>query len=152
MWTLCGGIYISQGRLLLSCFGFVKCLQDFRSPKQALINAFYNYVRKPINRITGAKVVIFCEMSKCLRRKLKDYCIIQGFARMRFGANRQRCKGCALKNEREVLKVNSFRKRGNFFRDSVNLFRKAILRKVLFLRCGVDAEFSRSSLGCRSVK
>ena len=52
--------------------GFVKCLQDFRSPKQALINAFYNYVRKPINRITGAKVVIFCEMSKCLRRKLKD--------------------------------------------------------------------------------
>ena len=30
------------------------------------------YIRKPINRITGAKVVIFCEMSKCLRRKLKD--------------------------------------------------------------------------------
>ena len=65
-------------------------LQDFRLPKQALINAFYNYVRKPINRITGAKVVFFCEMSKCLRRKLKDYCNIQGFARMGFGANRQR--------------------------------------------------------------
>ena len=41
-------------------------------------------------QVHGAKVVIFCEMCKCLRRKLKDYCIIQGFARMRFGANRQR--------------------------------------------------------------
>ena len=129
-WTLCGGIYISQGRLLLSCFGFVKCLQDFRSPKQALINAFYNYVRKPINRITGAKVVFFCEMSKCLRRKLKDYCIIQGFARMRFGANRQRGMDGVRKNEREVHKVNCFRNRVNFFRDLVNLFREPILRKV----------------------
>ena len=80
----------------------MKCLQDFRSPKQALINAFYNYVRKPINRITGAKVVIFCEMSKCLRRKLKDYCNIQGFARMGFGTNEQRGIDGVRKNEREV--------------------------------------------------
>jgi hypothetical protein len=39
---LCGGYTYPNGRLLPSCFGFVKFLQDFRSPKQELINAFYN--------------------------------------------------------------------------------------------------------------
>ena len=41
------GYTYPNGRLLPSCFGFVKFLQDFRSPKQALINAFNmsaNYV------------------------------------------------------------------------------------------------------------
>ena len=59
-------------------------------------------------------------MSKCLRRKLKDYCIIQGFARMGFGTNEQRGMDGIRKNEREVHEVKCFR-------NGVNLFRKAIL-------------------------
>ena len=37
------------------------------------------------------------------------------------------------KNANEVHKVKCFRNRVNFFKYSVNLFRKAILRKVLFV-------------------
>ena len=44
------------------------------------------------------------------------------------------------KNEREVHEVKCFR-------NGVNLFRKAILIKRTFLRCGVLSLFSRSSLG-----
>ena len=86
----------------------------FPFTKTSANKRFLYYVRKPINRITGAKVVIFCEMSKCLRRKLKDG--------------------------------------GNFFRTLVNLFRKAILRKSTFSRCGVGAVFFRCSLGVLSVE
>ena len=39
----------------------------------------------------------------------------------------------------------------NFFRKRVNFFRKRILRKVLWGKQGVEAEFCRSSLGRRSV-
>ena len=49
-------------------------------------------------------------------------------------------------------KVNHFRNSVNLFRILVNFFRKPILRKVLFWRQGVESEFSRSSLGRRSVK
>ena len=83
---------------------------------------------------------------------MKDYCIIQGFARMGFGTNEQRGMDGVLKNEREVHEVKCFRKGGNFFRTLVNLFRKAILRKCSFLRFGVGAVFSRSSLGRQSVE
>ena len=79
-------------------------LQDFRSPKQALINAFYNYVRKPINRITGAKVVIFCEMSK-------KNAVLGRFFVWRVG-----------NYFRNV--VNRFWKGVNFFRNQDNLIRK----------------------------
>ena len=47
---------------------------------------------------------------------------------------------------------NLFRIPVNLFRNRVNFFRKPILRKVLFWRQGVDAEFSRSSVGVLSVK
>ena len=47
--------------------------------------------------------------------------------------------------------VNFFRNRVNLFRKRVNFFRKRILRKVLWGKQGVEAEFCRSSLGRRSV-
>ena len=64
---------------------------------------------------------------------------------MGFGANRQRGMDGVRKNANEVYD-------GNFFRTLVNLFRKAILRKCTFLRCGVGAAFSRSSLGVLSAE
>ena len=83
-------------------------LQDFRLPKQALINAFYNYVRKPINRITGAKVVIFCEMNKCLRRKLKIIVIYKDLHEWDSGLiDKEACIAFAAN---EVHKVKCFRK------------------------------------------
>ena len=71
---------------------------------------------------------------------------------MGFGANRQRGMDGVRKNANEVYDGKFFRKGGNFFRTLVNLFRKAILRKCTFLRCGVGADFSRSSLGLLSVE
>ena len=77
-------------------------------PKQALINAFYNYVRKPINRITGAKVVFFCEMSKCLRRKLKIIVIHKDLHEWDSGLiDKEACIAFAAN---EVHKVKCFRK------------------------------------------
>ena len=69
--------------------------------------------------------------------------------RMRLGVNGQRG---VRKNANEMPDDNCFRKRGNFFRTLVNLFRKAILRKCTFLRCGVGAVFYRCSLGVLSVE
>ena len=86
----------------------MKCLQDFRSPKQALINAFYNYVRKPINRITGAKVVIFCEMNKCLRRELKIIVIYKDLHEWDSGLIDK--EACIVFAANEVHKVKCFRK------------------------------------------
>ena len=83
---------------------------------------------------------------------MKDYCIIQGFARMGFGINGQRGMDGVRKNANEVHKVNCFRNGVNFFRDSVNLFREAILSKCTFLRFGVGAVVSRCSLGRLSVE
>ena len=52
---LCGrDSHIPKGVYCLLALG-CEILQDFRLPKQALINAFY-YVCKPITRICGAKV------------------------------------------------------------------------------------------------
>ena len=48
--------------------------------------------------------------------------------------------------------VNFFRNRVNLFRKWDNFIRFSILKKVLLGRQGVEAEFCRSSLGCRSVK
>ena len=48
--------------------------------------------------------------------------------------------------------VNDFRILVNFFRNLDNLFRKAILTNSTFGGKGVESEFSRSSLGRRSVK
>ena len=67
-------------------------------------------------------------------------------------ANRQRGMDSVRKNANEVYDGKCFRKGGNFFRTLVNLFRKAILRKCSFLRFGVGAVFSRSSLGRQSVE
>ena len=64
------GYTYPNGRLLPSCFGLVK-FSGFRYAKTSANKRFLYYVRNPINRITGAKVVFFCEMNKCLRRKLK---------------------------------------------------------------------------------
>ena len=64
---------------------------------------------------------------------------------MGFGTNEQRGMDGIRKNEREVHEVKCFR-------NGVNLFRKAILIKRTFLRCGVLSLFSRSSLGVRSVE
>ena len=78
---------------------------------------------------------------------MKDYCIIQGFARMGFGTNEQRGMDGVRKNANEVYDGKFFRKGGNFFRTLVNLFRKAILRKCTFCH----EELMRSSLGVLSV-
>ena len=43
--------------------------------------------------------------------------------------------------------VNLFRKGGNFFRNGGNLFRISVLRNSTFCGQGVDAAFSRSSVG-----
>ena len=68
---------------------------------------------------------------------------------MRLGVNGQRG---VRKNANEVHDAKCFRNGVNFFRILVNLFRKAILRKSTFLRCGVGEVFSRCSLGHRSVE
>ena len=60
----------------------------------------------------------------------------------------------SLKTDKSIVlgkESNLFRNADNFFRNRVNFFRKPILRKVLFWRQGVESEFSRCSLGRRSV-
>ena len=79
--------------------------------------------------------------------KVENYCIIQGFARMGFGANRQRGMDGVRKNANEVYDGKFFRKGGNFFRTLVNIFREVVLRKSLFVVC----ELCRRSLGRLSV-
>ena len=58
-----GGIVISQRAFTAFLFWVCEILQDFRSPKQALINAFY-YVCKPITRLATAKLLHFFYITK----------------------------------------------------------------------------------------
>ena len=50
-----GGIVISQRAFTAFLFWIGRNLPDFKSPKQALINAFYNMSAKPIARLCDCK-------------------------------------------------------------------------------------------------
>ena len=66
------GYTYPKGRLLPSCFGWNEILQDFKLPKQALINAFYLCLQTFLGFAT-AKLLYFFELSKSSANKNAIY-------------------------------------------------------------------------------
>ena len=82
--------HIPKGVYCLLALDRVEILQDFITPKQALINAFYNMSAKSIAQLCAAKLQHFFGLSKKNALLRAFFSLHTRSNRIGFGANRQR--------------------------------------------------------------